>query len=75
MNKKIHEIICKYLFKQETKDSIKLESSLINDLHINSSKIVEIVVDIEEQFDIKISHAKIPYIKTVQDLHNFLPSV
>jgi acyl carrier protein len=48
------EIIKPYLPEDITIDQMTEESELINDLKINSAHVVDIVLDIEDKFDIMI---------------------
>jgi acyl carrier protein len=48
------EIIKPYLPEDVSVDSLTAESDLINDLKINSAHIVDIVLDIEDKFDVMI---------------------
>lgn len=48
------EIIKPYLPEEVSVDTLTLESDLINDLKINSAHIVDIVLDIEDKFDVMI---------------------
>ena len=74
MEEKIKEILKKYTFDDKIWDNFKTEMSLKDDLKINSARIVDIVLDMEEQFDIEISDAEIEKMKTVQDRYNILKS-
>lgn len=55
-------------------DEIKLESDFQNDLGIDSLEIFEIIVDLEDEFNIEISNEDLENIKTVQDLVEYIGS-
>ncbi len=74
MEEKIIEILKKYTFDNKVWDNFTPEMNLKDDLKINSARIVDIVLDMEEQFDIEISDAEIERMKTVQDIYNILKS-
>lgn len=74
MEERIVEILKKYTFDNKVWDNFKPEMSLKDDLKINSARIVDIVLDMEEQFDIEISDAEIEKMKTVQDIYDILKS-
>jgi len=74
MEEKIIEILKKYTFDDKVWDNFNPEMNLKDDLKINSARIVDIVLDMEEQFDIEISDAEIEKMKTVQDIYNILKS-
>lgn len=61
------EIIKPYLPEEVSVDDITEESELINDLKINSAHIVDIVLDIEDKFDIMIEDDVITEMNKVGD--------
>ncbi|MBR4583427.1 MAG: hypothetical protein IKO34_06395 [Bacteroidales bacterium] len=74
MEERIIEILKKYTFDDKVWDNFTPEMNLKDDLKINSARIVDIVLDMEEQFDIEISDAEIERMKTVQDIYEILKS-
>lgn len=70
--KKIQDIISKQLGID--KDSIQPTSNLTTDLDADSIEAVEIIMAIEDEFDIEIPDDKIESIVTVQDLVDFIDS-
>lgn len=61
------EIIKPYLPDEIEVKEVSEEKHLINDLKINSAHIVDIVLDIEDKFDIMIDDDAIGEMNTVQD--------
>ena len=61
------EIIKPYLPEEIQMDDVSEEKHLINDLKINSAHIVDIVLDIEDRFDIMIDDDVIGEMNTVGD--------
>lgn len=61
------EIIKPYLPEEIEVQEVSEEKHLINDLKINSAHIVDIVLDIEDKFDIMIDDDAIGEMNTVQD--------
>lgn len=59
------KIIDPYIDEKEVTSSISEQSDLINDLNINSAHLVDIVLDIEEKFDIMIEDDFISKMDTV----------
>lgn len=59
------KIIDPYIDEKELTTRISEKSDLINDLNINSAHLVDIVLDIEEQFDIMIEDDLISRMDTV----------
>ena len=74
MEERIIEVLKKYTFDDKVWDNFTPEMNLKDDLKINSARIVDIVLDMEEQFDIEISDAEIEKMKTVQDIYEILKS-
>ena len=74
MEDKIIEILKKYTFDDKVWHNFTPEMNPKDDLKINSARIVDIVLDMEEQFDIEISDAEIEKMKTVQDIYSILKS-
>ncbi|WP_420317661.1 acyl carrier protein [Ekhidna sp.] len=67
IHSQLSQIIGLYLPDDINADSITDDQHLINDLRINSVHIVDIVLDIEEQFNITIDDEAIGEINTVGD--------
>ena len=63
----LFEIIKPYLPEGVTEADLTEEKELINDLRINSAHIVDIVLDIEDKFDIMIEDDAIGEMNTVND--------
>lgn len=61
------EIIKPYLPEDVQITEVSEEKHLINDLKINSAHIVDIVLDIEDKFDIMIDDDAIGEMNTVRD--------
>ncbi|MFT4833431.1 MAG: acyl carrier protein [Marinoscillum sp.] len=65
--KDLLKIMDPYIDEKELTTEISEESDLINDLMINSAHMVDIVLDIEEKFDIMIEDDFIGKMDTVGD--------
>ncbi len=65
---KITEILKKYSFEKKTLANIKPEMKLIEDIKINSARIVDIVLDVEEAFDIEIDDDSLENLITIKNL-------
>ncbi len=61
------DIIKPYLPQDVLNNEVSEDNHLINDLMINSAHIVDIVLDIEDKFDIMIDDDIIGEMNTVQD--------
>ena len=53
-------------------DKITMESSLVDDLDADSLDVVDLIMSLEEEFDIEIPDEEIEEIKTVGDLVRYI---
>ena len=59
--------------KTKIKESIlSLQTNFQNDLGLNSMKLVESIVEVEETFDVEIPDRKLSQIRTIGNLVDFL---
>ena len=65
IQKELKEIIAVYVPEKEILENLTLEHDLINDLKINSANIVDIVLDVEEKYDIMIEDEAIMKMGTI----------
>ncbi len=70
MFEKIREIICQKL--NVSPDKITMDTSFVDDLEADSLDIVELVMCIEDEFDIIIEDEQAEKIKTVGDTVKYL---
>lgn len=52
----LKNIVKPYVQNQEALDSLTEETDFVNDLKINSANLVDVILDIEEKFDIMIDN-------------------
>ena len=64
---KLESIIKDYLPEDVSIENIKPESDLTKELNINSSHLVDIVLDIEDTFDIALSNDDMEQLRNVGD--------
>ncbi len=69
---KVKEIIVDQLDVEE--DVIKMESVITDDLGADSLDVVDLVMSIEEEFDMEIPDEAVENIKTVGDIVSFIES-
>lgn len=67
---KVKEIIVDSLSCDE--DAVTLEANLKEDLEADSLDAVELIMAVEEEFDIEIPDEKATEIKTVQDIVDYI---
>lgn len=63
----VKEIIRKYAFDKVLVDNAAEDSRIIADLRINSARIVDIVLDIEEKYNIEIDDKSLERIISIKD--------
>lgn len=69
---KIKEVITEQLGVDE--DAVKLETSFIDDLGADSLDIVELIMALEEEFDLQIPDSEAEKIMTVNDVVEYIKS-
>lgn len=67
---KIKEIIADQL--DADAESIKMESSITEDLHADSLDVVDLIMTIESEYDLEIPEDKVETMKTVGDIVNYI---
>ena len=66
---KLKSIIQPYLDEDEVNiDQITLESHLIQDLGLDSFYVIDLIIDIETEFDIAIDNDQISHFETVESV-------
>ena len=70
IEERVHNIVCEQL--GTTRDKITAETSFINDLGADSLDTVELVMELEDQFELSIPDEEAEKIKTVGDAIRFI---
>ena len=69
---KIKDIIVEQLDVEE--DAVTMEASITEDLGADSLDVVDLVMSIEESFDVEIPDEEVENIKTVGDIVSYIES-
>ncbi len=64
---KLQNIIKIYLPEDVSLDDVSQDSHFMNDLNINSANLVDIVLDVEDAFDIRLENEDMDKMLTVRD--------
>lgn len=67
---KVREILCEQLDLEE--DGVTMESSIADDLGADSLDVVDMLMSLEDEFDIEIPDEEIENIKTVGQLVKYI---
>ena len=70
---KLKDIIVEQLGADE--ESVKMEATFVDDLSVDSLDIVELVMQIEEEFDIEIPDSDAEKIVTVGDVVEYIKEI
>ena len=69
---KVRDILCEQLDVDEEK--VTMEANITDDLGADSLDIVDLVMYLEEEFDVEVPDEEVENIKTVGDIVKFLES-
>ncbi len=67
---KIRKILCEQLDIDE--DTVSMESNIAEDLGADSMDVVDLIMSIEDEFEVEVPDEKIESIKTVGDVVNYI---
>lgn len=67
---KVRDILCQQLDVEE--DDVTMESVLADDLNADSLDLVDLVMSLEDEFDIEVPDSAIEDIKTVGDIVSYI---
>ncbi|MDH3519652.1 MAG: phosphopantetheine-binding protein [Myxococcales bacterium] len=62
---KVVKILTPYVKNQEALDSVSLETHILDDLKVNSARLVDVVLEFEDAFDIEIADEDVDSVETV----------
>jgi acyl carrier protein len=64
---KLKLIVKPYVFNQEVLENLQKKTEFIRDLEINSANLVDIILDVEDEFDIEIDNESMNGMQSVGD--------
>ena len=70
--KKVVEILKPFAKNEEALSNVSMDTSIQSDLEVNSARLVDIVLEIEDGFDIEISDDDADQVNTVGDAVNLI---
>lgn len=70
MNKEIYEKVVEGVKNEFNRDDINEKTRFVEDLQADSVRLLEIVMDVEEEFDIEFDDEKLSELKNVEDVVN-----
>ncbi len=69
---KVLKILNKYIFDKSIWEKVPENPKIIADLKINSARIVDIIIDIEEEFDIEFDNKSLEKALTLDNIINII---
>ena len=63
---KLKKIVKPYVQDEEAFENLSAETDFINDLKINSANLVDVILDVEDEFDIAIDNESMEQMLNVQ---------
>ncbi|QED36940.1 acyl carrier protein [Antarcticibacterium arcticum] len=72
--KKLKRIVTPYVQHKAGLDEFGEQTDLLNDLQINSANLVDVVLDVEDEFNIEIDNDSMDGMLTVGDAMNVIKS-
>ncbi len=68
IKEKVIAILKKYTRREEVWENFNDNSDILNDLKINSARLVDIILDIEDEFDLEVEDEAMDRIRTINDV-------
>ena len=72
--KKVVEILMQYNKSDLTAEKISMQTTLLGDLKINSARLVDIVLDFEDKFNIQVADEEADKVEKVEDAVKLIES-
>ena len=68
------KILTPWVKNQDALASVAMETSILDDLKVNSARLVDVVIAFEDEFDIEIADEDVDLVNTVGDAVNLIVS-
>lgn len=69
---KVIEIVRPYVKSQEALDSVNDDTNILEDLKVNSARLVDIILNFEDEFDIEVEDEDADAVNTIGDAVNLI---
>ena len=69
---KLKKIVEPYIQNQDAFENLSEETDFINDLKINSANLVDVILDVEDEFDIRIENDDMEKMTSVKAAMNII---
>lgn len=64
---KVVEIVSPFAKDKEALDSVTMETNILDDLKVNSARLVDVILEFEDEFDIEVEDEDADSVNTVGD--------
>ena len=71
---KVVKILTPYVKNQDALDSIGMTTHILDELKVNSARLVDVVLEFEDAFDIEIADEDVDSVETVGDAVSLIQS-
>ncbi len=71
---KVVEIIGRYAKNKDALGSVTAETNILEDLKVNSARLVDVILDLEDEFDIEVEDEDADAVNTVGDAVKLIQS-
>lgn len=68
------KILTPWVKNQEALKSISMDTNILEDLKVNSARLVDVVIAFEDEFDIEVADEDVDTVNTVGDAVNLIVS-
>jgi acyl carrier protein len=69
---RVVKILTPWVKNEEALASVAMETSILDDLKVNSARLVDVVIAFEDEFDIEIADEDVDSVNTVGDAVNLI---